>query len=419
MKYKQVLFYIAITIGFLIGLFYMISGFKGLFNIKIGEVISYKQMELIKNNISSGSNKSEYLNLESIQGNSDFIALNYRDVRYSGKENTFNVLYDVKNSKILKNIEYKDIFINIQDSISITHIKDNIFVIVSSSGDIYNVNLSNGKIMFIDKIDISKKTYFKSLYSNNSLFIITRDYYSNYNEKLLNNSLVYEIEFQNAKHNKAIIHSYEFSDKAVFSFVTNLNGDIGVAYSSYINVSGEEVIKNKLTLDDDYLNTLPTENEEYKFINSSDIKVRFLKSGSEYPISSDIINNEYINIHYNINKNLNLGVSSPSNIPFVLDDNIALYFDSKYEDVLFDLGTYPTSSVLVAKESSLEESSLKSRSELLLYNYKNYIAFISTNDGLVGIDKEGDLNIISKYKIVYPHKKYILYIDNGALHISK
>lgn len=193
MKYKQVLFYIALVIGFFIGLYYIVTGFTGVFNIKVGEIISYKQMESIKNSIASGSNKSEYLNLESIQGNSKYIALNYKDVRYNGKENTFNVLYDVKNSNILKNIQYKDMFINIQDAIVIQHIKDDVFIIISSSGDIYNVNLSNGKIIFLDKLDISKKSYFKSLYSNNSLFIITRDYYSNYNEKLLNNCLVYEI----------------------------------------------------------------------------------------------------------------------------------------------------------------------------------------------------------------------------------
>lgn len=419
MKYKQVLFYIALVIGFFIGLYYIVTGFTGVFNIKVGEIISYKQMESIKNSIASGSNKSEYINLESIQGNSKYIALNYKDVRYNGKENTFNVLYDVKNSNILKNIQYKDMFINIQDAIVIQHIKDDVFIIISSSGDIYNVNLSNGKIIFLDKLDISKKSYFKSLYSNNSLFIITRDYYSNYNEKLLNNCLVYEIEFQNTKHTKAIINKYEFEDKAVFSFATNLSGDIGVVYSSYINVPGEEVAKNKLTLDDNYLNTLPTENENYKFISSSDIKVRFLKSGSEYPLSSSVINNEYINIHHNINKNLNLNVSSPSNIPFVVDDNIILCFDSKYEDVLFDLGVYPTSSVLITKDSSLEASSFVSRSELLLYNYKKYIAFISTNDGLVGIDKDGNLNVISKFKIVYPHKQYMLYVNNGAIYISK
>lgn len=419
MKYKQVLFYITLVIGFLIGLFYIITGITGLFNIKVGEIISYKQMVSIKNSISSGSNKSDYLNLESIQGNSKYIALNYTDIRYEGKENTFNVLYDVKNSKVLKNIQYKDIFINVQDAIVVKHIKDDVFIIVSSSGEIYNVNLSNGKIIFVDKLDISKKTYFKSIYSNNSLFIITRDYYSDYNEKLLNNSIVYEIEFQNTKHTKAIINSYDFSDKPVFSFVTNLSGDVGVVYSSYINVSGEEVDNNKLTLDDNYLNTLPTENGEYKFINSSNIKIKFLKSGSEYPLSSEFINNEYTNIHHNLNKNLNVNVSSPSNIPFVFDDNVTLYFDSKYEDVLFDLAVYPTSSVLITKDSSLETSSFSSRSELLLYDYKKYIAFISTNDGLVGIDKKGNLKIVSKSKITYPHKKYMLYINNGAVYISK
>lgn len=419
MKHKQVLFYIAIIIGFIVGVFYLITGLTGLFNVKFHELISYKQMESIKTTVASGLNKSEYLTLDSIQGSSDYIALTYKDVRYSGKENIFNILYDVQNSTTLTNIQYKDININIYDSISVTHIKDNVFIIISSSGNIYNVNLSNGKIILIDKLDISKKTYFKSIYSNNSLFIITRHYYSNYNEKLLNNSLVYEIEFQNSKYTKAAIKTYDFSDKVVFSFVTNLFGDIGVTYSSYIHVSGEEVANNKLTLDDSYLNTLPTENQQYKFLSSSDIKVSFLKSGSEYPIPSQVINNEYINIHHNINKNLNIHVSSPSNIPFVFDNNISFYFDSKYEDVLYDLGVYPTSSILISTDSSLENSDFKARTELLLYNYKKYVAFISTNDGLVAIDKHGNTNVISKYKIVYPHKKYMLYINNGAVNISK
>lgn len=419
MKYKRIVFYIAILLGFIIGVFYMLTGVVKLFHINMHELVSYKQMDFIKTSVFSSSNTYEYLNLESIQGSADYVALTYKDVRYTGKENTYHVLYNIKHDKILDNITYKDIAINIQDSIAITHIEDDVFIIISSLGDIYNVNLSNGKIILLDKLNISKKTYFKSLYRNNSLFIITRTYYSNYNEKLLSNNLVYEIEFQNSTHTKAVINKYDFSNQAVFSFVTNLSGDIGVTYAPYTYVSSEEVANNKLTLDDSYINTLPTENQQYKFISASDIKVKFLKTGSEYILPTNVINSEYVNIHHNINKNLNMNINSPSNIPFVYDNNIAFYVDSKYEAVLYDLGVYPTSSILISKDSALEISSFKSRTELLLYNYQKYVAFISTNDGLLAIDKHGNANIISQFKIVYPHNKYMLYVNNGAINISK
>lgn len=416
MKLKKFLFILVLAALFFISLLLITSSITNLFQFNSGEIISSKQLEKIKNSVSSERNKSAYLNLVSFQGNPNYVALTYKDTRYEGQENTFNVFYDVEKSKILNSINYNDTYINVLDAISINHIKDDIFIIIDSTGNIYNVDFSKKYIKLVGEIDISKKTHFKSIYSNSSLYVISRNYYSKFNEKLLNSNSVYKIDFTNKRHTVASIQHYDFGSSPVYSFVTNLKGDIGVVYSDFINVSNDEVKKVQLITDIDYLTSLPTENNNYKFIDSSSIKVKFLNSNSDYTIPSSFIKESFINIHHKLNESLNLNLSSPSNIPFVLDDTVSYYFDMKYEDKLYDLAIYPTHSVLINTNSNLESSSIVSRSELLMFNNSKYIGFLNTNDGLIGIDKQGNSKQLSESKMSYVYNNNILYFNNGAIY---
>lgn len=388
-----------------------------------GVLVSNSNLSQIKKSLSSSLPDLDFLNLTSIEGNKKLLALTFKDTRYSGEENTYNILYNVKKKKVIKTIEYKDLFVNLIDSCFIKYVNDDTFIVLGNDGVIYSLSTGNERLKLkeVTSIDVNKKNLFKHMYSNKSLYIITRDTRSKYNEKTLSNTKAYQINFRNNSHTKANIIDYKFNDDDfIYSFVLDTKGNIGILGSSSILLPGEEVNKLKLPSDELYLKNLPSENKNYKFIDSSNIWVRFLHDDSLVKISKDNIDMIYMSIHNFINSTFNQEIGLPNNIPIVLGDDYTLYSSHEYSDILYGLPILPSANVFKISSVDSKDTILSTmRSNIQWYNYKNYIGFISTNDGLAGITKKGEIKIISKSSLSFPYKNMIIYAENGSIQYQK
>lgn len=410
-----------VAITFLCLMFY----FYNFFNPRHGELISSKNISQIRNSLSNTVEDLEFLSLSSIEGNKEFLALTFKDTRYSGEEFTYNAFFDVKNKKVIPYISYKDLFVNFTDACLIKYIDKDIFLVLGADGTLYTIQTKNGnfKVYNITSLDVSKNNIFKYLYTNNSLYIITRDTISKFNEKTLANNKVYQITFKSGRYKKATVIDYTFnSEDFIYSFVLDGNGNVGVLGSSSILLPSEEVNKYKLPADDIYLQALPSENKNYKFIDQSQVWVRFLHDDSLVQIPEEVLSNSYLTIHNFINKALDKNVSILSNIPLVITNDFMLYSSHNYEDFLYGLPILPSSNLIkLSTEANIEDSTIIStiRSDIKCYDYKKYLCFISSNDGLVGIDKFGNPHNIVKSNIVFPYKNLILYFDGESVRYIK
>ena len=415
---KENIFKISISIAFIASLIFLVSSLLNIFNPKEKVLITEKSFNAIASSIGSETKSTEYLKLVSVEGNKEYVALTYKDIRYTGEKNTYNVIYDVRKNKIIKDIEHKDASVKILDSSIVKYVKDDLFLIVSSSGNVFTLDTSKEdfKLNLIIDTEITKEAMFKYILVDRTLYVMTRDYNSNYNEKVLNNSNVYEIKFDNKKFSKAQVSTHEFSDEElIYSFVVDSNKDVGVVGSSYVSVPSEEVNKYKLPSDETYLKNLPSSDKNYKFIDQTKIWIKILHDGRIIEVPTSAIDLTESNIHHFIKSQLGLNLSVPSNIPMVLDNSYILYSTYKYETVLYDPAIKPVASTFKVVDGVKEDDISTIRSELLMYNHKDYIAFFNSNKGLVGVKPSGEVQVISESLLTFPFKNTLLYMDKGNL----
>ena len=414
-KFKVVIAVLSATV-----FLYLVFILLHIFDPSSGVLLKSKDINSIKHSITSESSDANNLSLVSVQGNEKFTLLSFKDVRYSGNKNTFYVIYDNKNNKLITNVESNNNFVSIIDASIVQHVKDNLFVIVDSIGDIYSIDFSSDKVKLnlIGTSDITKDTIFKSIYSEDTLYVITRQYLSKYNEMTLNDNTVHIIEF-NKKYSKAIVNPIFYDNSFIYSFVLNNKGDIGIVGSSYIELDGEEVNLYKLPGDNEYLSQSATENNNYKLIDSSTIWMQFFNDSTKINLTEPTLNLSYLLISHTLETKFGVDISVPQNIPLVIGDNYSIYSTYKYNTILYDPAILPSASVLKFEGNEPLESDVSIRSDIFKYNYKNYIAFFNSNEGLIGVNKDGSMEIITNSLISYLNKNVILYMKNGNLYFKK
>lgn len=410
-----------ITILSVIVFVYLVYTLLNIFDPRSGVLLKSKDLNSIKYSITSDiSYATDNLSLTSVQGNEKFTLLSFKDTRYPGKKNTFYIIYDNANNNIIKNIESDDNFVSLIDASLVQHIKDNLFVVIDANGNIYSIDFSsdNVNVKSIGSSTITRDTIFKSIYSDNILYVITRQYISNYNEMTLNENVVHTIEL-NKKYSEAIVNTVSYDNSFLYSFVVNNTGNIGIIGSSYITVDGEEVNLYKLSDDEEYLNQSATENNNYKLIDSSTIWVKFFNNSNKIALDNSTLEYIYLPISYVLERKLGVDISVAQNIPLVIGEDYSIYSTYKYNTILYDPAILPSASIFKFDGAETIKSDVSIRSDVFKYNYKNYIAFFNSNEGLIGVNLNGDMELITDSLISYFNENIMLYIKNGNLYFKK
>ena len=415
MKKFKIIFFIVISIFIVM----FVSMFAGILNPKNVQLVSEKHLMNIKYSLIQ-EKELNYLKLSSFEGNDKYLALKYIDVRKSGENNAINILYNIKTKSIIDTVNNDKDQLNLKDSSLIKYIDKNIFIAISANGEIFRIEIKGNSLDLesLGKVNVSKNTIFKYIYKNEVLHIITRDTKSKFNENILANNKVYSITFKNKSAKKIVdIKETTFaSDDLIYSFVLDTNGNVGVVGSKSILINGEEVNKYVTEKDKDYISLLPSVDKKYKFIDSNNVWVKFLHDGSIVKLDTSLINKEYSNVHYLVNSQLNLDLNTPSNIPLVYGNDFTIYSTAMYETELHNKFIRDNSDLIVETSTNKLKSEPIVRSSILSYNYKKYVGFVNTTDGLYGFDSKGDMKLISSSTITFPFENSIIYVKNNAIY---
>lgn len=420
-KFYKLLFVFCIAILFILSVFNIFN----IFSPNKKELISAKEITKIKTSLKPYTSNDLALKVTSIEGCKDYVVLTFVDTNYDSSYKTFNVLYSTKSNKVLTSIDSEDLTLSLIDASFIKYINDDLFLVLDAYGNLYtlNINSNKSKINFILSTGIDSNSLFKYLLIDKSLYLIGRDTISKYNERVLSNNTVLQLNFKTKKFNKADTISYRFnSDEFIYSFVINRNGDVGVVGSKDTSVLGSTVNNLLLPSDDIYVSRLPSENKHYKFIDTSSMWIRFLHDDSIINISEDDLSLEYHSIHTLVNKKLDLNISSPSNVPFFVGDSFTLYSSVKYEELLYNNPILSMQSILKKTTGEAESESISSiRSEIMWFNYKSnkYLTFIATDKGISGITKKGDIEEVINSTIGFINEDTSIYIEDGAVKYKK
>lgn len=416
------LFIVIISVMFILSILNLVK----LFAPTQGILVSKTELNKIKSSIDSYSNDYKSLKVTSIEGNKRYVLITFVSTNYSNGYKTLNVLYDTKKNNIIKSVDFNDNTINLLDAGFVKYVRDNTFLVLDSFGNLYNLNADSNKIKtkLVLETGISKDNLFKYFYKDKSIYMISRDTLSKYNEKTLSNNKILEVKFKNNNFKKADTVTYNFNESDfIYSFVLDSEGNVGVVGSGVKDVLGETANSLLLPSDEEYLSNVPSSNKNYKFIDTSSVWVRFLNDDSIVNIKEEDLNLEYRAIHSLVNKKLDINISSPSNIPILISDGFTLFSEFKYEDLLYNTPFFPVcNAVKVYGDSETEKESISSiRSNIYWLNYKTnkYIAFFPSKDGIVGIKKNGTIDNVLNFTIGFAYKNLSIFLEDNTIKFKK
>lgn len=391
-----------------------------------GVLVNSSELNSIKSTVASYVKDFNSFKIYSLEGNKRYLSITFASADYSQGYQTVSMIYDTKKNKVIKSVEIDENVIDLLNCSFIKYVGDNTFLVLDSFGKLYNLNTETKdfKAKLIMETGINKENLFKYFYKDKSLYIISRETLSKYNERTLSGNNILELKFKNKKFKKADTVTYKFNDSDfIYNFVLDGSGNIGVVGSSSKDVLGETVNALLLPSDETYLKQTPSFNKSYKFIDTSTIWVRFLHDDSIVNIKEDDLNLEYRPIHSLVNKKLDINISSPSNIPMYITDDFILYSGFKYEDMLNSASFYPTTDVTkVYRASGVEKESVSSiRSNMYWLNYKTnkYIAFFPTSDGISGIKKNGSLETVLKSTVGFIYNKTAIFLEDNNIKFKR
>lgn len=416
-----------ILIAIITILLVVISSFRmyHIFYSDTGELISVRKLEKIKTSLKSYTSNIISLKITSIEGSKKYVALTFTDTNYDSMYTTYNVLYNTKSNNVLTSIDTDEFTLSLIDSSFIKYVGNDLFLVLDAYGNLYNLNTKGSKfeVKFVLSTGINSNNLFKYLLIDNSLYLINRDTISKYNERILANNNILQLKFKNSKFNKADTISYKFnSDEFIYSFVVNSDGDVGVVGSNNISVLGSTANNLLLPSDEIYLSRVPSENKNYKFIDTSSMWIRFLHDDSIIKIEEEALDLEYYSIHNLVNKKLNLNINSPSNVPLFISDNFILYSSVKYEELLYNNPILSVQNILKQSTDGSNVESISSiRSDIMWFNYKNnkYLMFVATDKGISGVTKKGNIEEILDSTIGFISDNLAIFVENGAIHYKK
>lgn len=398
---------------------------KNIFVEDSGLLVSSKELESIKNSFTQeGILNGSSLELSEIQGNKKILNLKFNHPSLNGHYYTYYALYDTKNNNLITSLELDKKSINIKTAQFIGQLNNNVFAIIDSEGILYSLTFTTSKeykIYELAKLNISKNDIQDIITVDNNLYILSRDYINNFNEKTLSSGMVYKIEFDK-KYKDAVINNIELEEDTIpVKFVLNSNKSVGYITIDTLDIPVEYGKNYSTTDDNDYLNKIASRNNQYRLFKVDSYKITFFdKSNIEINVGEYFV--EKTSLSTKVSKDYNIKTGSIFGVPIFIDSinnkNILI------EDYLHNVINYHNSpnNCLIYSLNNNEIDYGKYNANFLRIVPsldKNYIAFIYTDIGTVGILKDGSYNRITNKGIATLNKKTIIFEINNSICFAK
>ena len=409
-RYKNIIFLLwLIVIGFTIYVIY------STFFVSNKILIKSDDLTRLKNSISETNSK--YLFLDSIEGDKNFLSLRFKDERFDGQEYSYYSIYDIENKKIINNVTKDKFDLNIRDASLIKHIKKDLYIVVDASGNVFKYYAKENKLDIIDKTNITKDRFFKSIYKDSSLYIISRTNLNNYNEKSLSDYSVHKITVNSDRKETTTVTEYTLLYDFIYSFVVDENKGVGVVGSSVEKVHYNSIVPLATTKELLSIQERPIDKQEVKFTKKNTLSIKFLDSNEEVPLDNKLVKESKNLLYDSINSKLNTDIIDPVNIPLYIQETKTFFSTESYGDMLLDFTVRPSVELcaLRANDNYIEEFKIPIRGDILLFDKKGYKFFIRTADGLVGITNKDSVETIVNSNVVYMNEDIFVYEEDGNI----
>lgn len=409
-RYKNIIFLLwLIVIGFTIYVIY------STFFVSNKILIKSDDLTRLKNSISETNSK--YLFLDSIEGDKNFLSLRFKDERFDGQEYSYYSIYDIENKKIINNVTKDKFDLNIRDASLIKHIKKDLYIVVDASGNVFKYYAKENKLDIIDKTNITKDRFFKSIYKDSSLYIISRTNLNNYNEKSLSDYSVHKITVNSDRKETTTVTEYTLLYDFIYSFVVDENKGVGVVGSSVEKVHYNSIVPLATTKELLSIQERPIDKQEVKFTKKNTLSIKFLDSNEEVPLDNKLVKESKNLLYDSINSKLNTDIIDPVNIPLYIQETKTFFSTESYDDMLLDFTVRPSVELcnLRANDNYIEEFKIPIRGDILLFDKKGYKFFIRTTDGLVGITNKDSVETIVNSNVVYMNEDIFVYEEDGNI----
>lgn len=409
-RYKNIIFLLwLIVIGFTIYVIY------STFFVSNKILIKSDDLTRLKNSISETNSK--YLFLDSMEGDKNFLSLRFKDERFDGQEYSYYSIYDIENKKIINNVTKDKFDLNIRDASLIKHIEKDLYIVVDASGNVFKYYAKENKLDIIDKTSITKDRFFKSIYKDSSLYILSRTNLNNYNEKSLSDYSVHKITVNSDRNETTTVTEYTLPYDFIYSFVVDENKGVGVIGSSVEKVHYNSIVPLATTKELLSIQEKPIDKQEVKFTKKNTLSIKFLDSNEEVPLDNKLVKESKNLLYDSINSKLNTDIIDPVNIPLYIQETKTFFSTESYDDMLLDFTVRPSVELcaLRVNDNSIEEFKVPIRGDILLFDKKGYKFFIKTADGLVGITNKDSFETIVNSNVVYMNEDIFVYEEDGNI----
>lgn len=425
MKQNKSLYKVLLIIFISLTLILSFISLRQLFVKKSGILINRNELSMVKNfftqkGVFDGSN----LELTQIQGNKDVLNLKFNHPSLSGHYYTYYALYNTNKNELITSVEYDNISINTLYSQYIGQVSDNVFLVIDNKGVLYALKFTTSKdyeIYMLSELNISKNDIQDIMAVNNNLYILTREYLNNFNEKTLSSGVVYKISFDK-KYKNADISKIELEEDTIpVKFILNSEKSVGYVSIDTLDVPVEYGNTYSTSLDKDYLRKIASRNNNYRLLKLDSYKITFLDN-STINIDNTYYSTENTSFDKKVDKDHNIKTGSIFGVPIFIDsknnktilieeylhNSISYHTPSKkcpiysITDNEVDYGTYDTN--FISFSPSLND---------------NYIGYIYTDIGTIGILKDGSYKRITVKGTAFINKKTIIFESNDLICFAK
>lgn len=392
---------------------------------KSGILINTKELAMIKNFFTqTGSFDGSNLKLTQIEGDKDVLNLKFTHPSLSGHYYTHYALYNVQKHNLITVAEHEDISINMITSQYIGQANKDVFLTIDSNGTLYSLKFTSSKDYEIHRLadlNIAKNDIQDIMFSENNLYILTRDYLNNFNEKTLSSGVVYKISFDK-KYKNADVSKIELEEDTIpVKFVLNSEKNVGYISIDTLEVPVEYGNTYSTSLDKDYLRKIASRDNNYRLLKLDSYKITFL-DGSTMDIDNTHYSSETTSFTKKVNKDYNIETGSIFGVPIFIDSinnktimieeylhNSISYYNPSRKCLIYsitdgevDYGTYDTNFVSFSPS----------------FNDK-YIGYIYTEIGTIGILKDGSYERITFKGVAFVNKKTIIFENNDSICFAK
>lgn len=390
-----------------------------------GILVNKNELKMIKNfftqkGIFDGSN----LEVTQIQGDKDILNLKFNHPSLSGHYYTYYALYNTRSNKLFTTLEEDDISINMMNTQYIGQISDDVFLIIDNSGVLYSITFktpNDYKIRKLSELNIAKNDIQDIMALEDNLYILTREFVNDFNEKTLSSGAAYKISFDR-KYKKATVSKTDLEEDTIpVKFILNSEKNVGYTSIDTIDVPIEYGNTYSTSADKDYLTKTASRNNNYRLFNLSKYNINFFDN-SVKNIDDSYYSVEQTSFVLKANKDLNIQTGAIFGVP--------VYIDSK-NDRLIAIEEYLHNSISYRNPSKdcLLYSITDNKVDYGTYNTnfisfspsidKNYVGYIYTDIGTIGILPDGSYKRITVKGVACTNKKIIIFENNDAICFAK